>query len=369
MPNHNFAFHGDCFFEKRRTGVSRVALRLLQSINEETDVFLLVDFNTWQVPTKEIDNVSVIHLQKLEITDFSDDDELVQYLNTLEIFRIPVRLLQNWVIFYPFWRPTKKFGIFEISLLHDLSGLHYPTTHSPTTVSRMLQDLMDKSSLDDMTIVPSNQTYYDAKLFGDFEEQNLHLIPHGGSFAENQISEMDLVPDFKYFLYVGSIEPRKGLEDLLEWWIEFSDNIDYELVIVGDFAWWAGPEYVDNIRELLSQSRVRHLGYCADNLLKGLMMNSSGLLYPSIFEGFGLPILDSLKLGVPVLARGCSSMVDFAEMGVIYGDFRGVEMLDDLKALTSFKFSDTLNINLNLKFTWKRHIKEIIRRVQIEGDV
>jgi len=107
----------------------------------------------------------------------------------------------------------------------------------------------------------------------------------------------------QYLLYVGTIEPRKNILRLMEAYISLSTELrrEWPLVLVGNWGW-----HVEAVRafyeEVAVHQGVRHLGYLADEDLPAIFNGARALVYPSLYEGFGLPPLEMMACGGAVLA-------------------------------------------------------------------
>lgn len=112
-----------------------------------------------------------------------------------------------------------------------------------------------------------------------------------------------------FILFVGTIEPRKNLNTLLEAMRYLPDELS--LIVVGKSGWHAENQ-LSPIARLDLASRVVRLGYVGDATLSGLFAAASTLVYPSRYEGFGLPIVEALASGTPVAA---SDLTVFREVG------------------------------------------------------
>lgn len=111
-----------------------------------------------------------------------------------------------------------------------------------------------------------------------------------------------------FFLYVGSLEPRKNLRTLLHAIVRYTGP--EHLVVVGG-AGWMNSEVHDLIRA--AGDRVRVLGYVPQEDLPALYGAARGFLYPSVYEGFGLPVVEAMACGTPVLTSSGSSLTEIAE--------------------------------------------------------
>lgn len=117
----------------------------------------------------------------------------------------------------------------------------------------------------------------------------------------------------KYIVFVGNVKPHKGLRELLIAYSEFGLNIEYDLVIVGDYQNFrtAYPE----ILEYKQIDGISFTGKVSDERLLDLIGNSAVLVQPSVYEGFGIPPMEALFLGVPVV------LSDIPVFKEIYSDF------------------------------------------------
>ncbi len=136
-----------------------------------------------------------------------------------------------------------------------------------------------------------------------------------------------------YFLFFGAIEPKKNLGRLIEAYL--SIRSDAKLVIVGSRGWRSEEEL-----RLLTQNegsahgrrlseRVIRLDYMPRTLLLRLIRGARAVAFPSLYEGFGLPMLEALQLGVPLLASNSSSLPEVAGDAAIYADPYDVASIAD----------------------------------------
>lgn len=116
----------------------------------------------------------------------------------------------------------------------------------------------------------------------------------------------------KYILYVGTIEPRKNLISLLRAFSHLLHNYpkrfkDYQLIITGGEGWKA-KDVFRTIKELDFGQRVKWIGYVSHDDKIALMKNASCFVFPTLYEGFGLPVLEAMSLGVPVITSKVASI-------------------------------------------------------------
>jgi glycosyltransferase involved in cell wall biosynthesis len=109
----------------------------------------------------------------------------------------------------------------------------------------------------------------------------------------------------KYVLYVGTLQPRKNIDAL----IEACRVQPCRLVIAGKVGWKYQKKNLPH---------VKYLGYVADKKMGALIKNSQGLVLPSLYEGFGIPVVQAMSLGVPVLVSRNSSLVEIVGDSGLY---------------------------------------------------
>ena len=111
-----------------------------------------------------------------------------------------------------------------------------------------------------------------------------------------------------YFLFVGTLEPRKNIGRLLRAYAALPESIRarYALKLVGKRGW--GEDYQALARRLGLDGRAQFLGYMPHDRLLALYRKATLFIYPSLYEGFGLPVIEAMSTGTPVITTNCSSL-------------------------------------------------------------
>jgi alpha-1,3-rhamnosyl/mannosyltransferase len=136
-----------------------------------------------------------------------------------------------------------------------------------------------------------------------------------------------------YVLSVGTVEPRKNIPGLLAAWAALSATTreQYELVVAGPIG-WADPATVAKVRALAEG--VRYLGYVAEADLPAITAGATVLAYPSLYEGFGLPVAQAMAAGTAVLTSNVSSLPEIAGCAALLVDpLSTAEIRDGLECL------------------------------------
>ena len=174
-----------------------------------------------------------------------------------------------------------------------------------------------------LIITNSEYSKWQIVRFLGIPEDRIRVTPLAASPAFKPVPSQPANP---YFLYVGNLEPRKNLERLIEAFARMPGN-DYHLVIAGN-RWYHGDAAEAKARALGLDGRVKFLGYVPRAELPGLFSGATAFVYPSLLEGFGLPILEAMACGTPVITSNNSSMKEIANDAAVLIDPR------DLRGMT-----------------------------------
>jgi glycosyltransferase involved in cell wall biosynthesis len=152
-----------------------------------------------------------------------------------------------------------------------------------------------------------------------------------------------------YLLFVGTLEPRKNLVNILIAFKNFNQNNNYLLVIVGGKG-WGNISIMERIRELNLEESVIVYGYTKDNLLHTLYNNCTALLMPSLYEGFGLPAIEALQYGKIVISTKKSALPELNSPLVILTDDESSDSI--IHAMTKIDKKNNTTTNENFNQTW-----------------
>lgn len=173
--------------------------------------------------------------------------------------------------------------------------------------------------------------------------------------------------DFPYFLFLGTLEPRKNIIRVLDAFIRLKKerDIDEKLVITGRKGWLYG-ETLKKIEYSSLSDNIVLSGFVDDDDLPSLYSGAKIFLYPSLFEGFGLPVLEAMACGVPVITSNCSSLPEIAGNAAMFVNPKNVvEIVNAMEILIS---NNNLREELSAKglerakiFSWDKTAKETIK--------
>jgi glycosyltransferase involved in cell wall biosynthesis len=202
----------------------------------------------------------------------------------------------------------------RVVTIHDLTLVLFPEWHPRARVNSMTHEIARSLEIADHILADSAATRDDIIKHFSVRSERISVVPLAAdrSFrplpaAEIQqvLSAWGLVQD-GYLLFMGTIEPRKNLPRLLQA-VELAGSRVGPLVIVGADG-WGSDEVARHIEKLQRAGRLSYLGYVPDDARPALINGARSFVYPSLYEGFGLPVLEAMACGVPVLASDVSSL-------------------------------------------------------------
>ncbi|HYR83025.1 MAG TPA: glycosyltransferase family 1 protein [Terriglobia bacterium] len=158
-------------------------------------------------------------------------------------------------------------------------------------------------------------------------EEQIRVTPLA---ASPEFMPVPVRPANPYFLYVGNLEPRKNLERLIEAFARMPGK-SHELVIVGN-RWYRGAAIEKKARALGANGAVKFLGYVPRAELPELFSGATAFVYPSLLEGFGLPIVEAMACGAPVITSNSSSLKEVAGGAALLVDPSSVRELTEAMA-------------------------------------
>jgi len=227
--------------------------------------------------------------------------------------------------------------------LYDMTCLLMPHNHTAGNVRaerRYAERILQKAN---GLIAISNHTKQDAIELLRIDPAKVEVIYPGvpERFFDVAAPERDRVRLTltllkPYVLFVGTIEPRKNLDLLLDAWLSLPLDVreEFDLVIAGPEGWAPGATLQ---RLKTAPAGIRYLGYVAERDLPPLTAASTAFAYPSLYEGFGFPVAQSLAAGVPGITSNVSSLPEVARDAALLVDPRSVTEIRDalLKLLSS----------------------------------
>lgn len=252
-----------------------------------------------------------------------------------------------------------------VTTVHDFSFILYRDFHPKERIEYIEKYFFNNLDRSDMIITGSEYTKREILKYTKFKEDKIVVIYHGidhNLFKVYQKIELGFDLPSKFILSVGSIEPRKNLLRLLKAYqglpLEIKD--EYKLLLVG-FSGWENSEIISLIKEL--EEYVQYLGFISDEELAQVYNLATLFVYPSLYEGFGLPVLEAMACGTAVVSSGLSSLPEVGGDAPLYCDPYSITDIQEkiVSTLADSSKRDSMvekGLAQAQKFSWQKSAQE-----------
>ena len=354
--------------DRKRTGVNNYLYNLIRNM----------------IKDGKGDEISLIHYQKSSDSIYSQVREdiiipdmpfkLTSALGIpravknadIDLLHIPVHWYNQITPFF-LNRNIKK-----VVTIHDLTPILFPKMHTRDTNITWERSLKLIKNRTDTIISDSISTKQDCIKLLNIPEKRIRVIPLAADERyrpikkkEPIIQEMMNEYNIKYpfILFVGTLEKRKNVPTLIKAFYKLKKSkLEHKLVIVGGKG-WKYSQIFDLIEELKLQKDVIFTDYVSDEDLVKLYNTADLFVYPSLYEGFGLPPLEAMACGCPVITSNTSSLPEVVGDAGIMIDPYDIDSLKEsmLKILTDSELREEMSrksLERAEIFSWKKTAKE-----------
>lgn len=254
-----------------------------------------------------------------------------------------------------------------ITTIHDLTFLKYPQTHTAYSVAVHTRHLTRAQKYADRIIAVSGSTKKDLVNYG-IPEGKISVIYEAPNRIFKPLKDLKQLRAIKakyhlktrYLLSVGTQEPRKNLKRLIKAYLNLNLT-DTPLVIVGKFGWGDKTDPPPN---------VKLLGFVPDEDLVGLYSAAQAFIYPSLYEGFGFPVIEAMACGCPVVTSNCSSLPEISGQAALYVNPLSVTDISHALKLANELGSEKRQSLIQAgfaqarQFSWEKTAKETLKLYQ-----
>ncbi|MGB5773034.1 MAG: glycosyltransferase family 1 protein [Crocosphaera sp.] len=215
----------------------------------------------------------------------------------------------------------------KIMTIHDLTFIKFPN-YSTTIVKGYIERIKRCLSWTDAIITFSENTKQDIVELLNIDPNIIYVTPQASRYYANYLTRKLLydhrnVIDYylykPYFLFVSTLEPRKNILTLIEAfeYLKHNYKIPHQLILIGKKG-WNYQDIFDKINISNFKEDIQHLDYVSDELVAIFYSQAEAFIYPSFYEGFGLPVLEAMTLGAPVIVSNTSSLPEVAGDAALY---------------------------------------------------
>ena len=319
----------------------------------------------------------------------------------MHAYKIPQRLITAWWLMFRWPRLeniTEKCDLYQISeicqqptkaktvaFIHDITTILYPQYH--LIKNKILYHFRFKNikKYANAVLTNSENTKRDIIERIGITADKIFVTPFGVHERFRHISKTDDSDSVKneriavqgvlkkygieepYICYLGTIEPRKNLNNLLQAFYELKhqEKIPHKLVLIGKDGWFY-EEIYQKISELNLTGDVVRTGFVSDEDVPYLLNGAEVFIYPSFYEGFGLPVLEAMACGTPVVTSSGSSLPEVGGDSVKYADPMShtdiaSRILEFIKSPEEREKFSKLGIERAKHFTWEKCAKETLK--------
>ena len=263
----------------------------------------------------------------------------------------------------PLWRRCAT-----VLTIHDLSPLLYPETHRKRSVRRTRRRLPLMARTADAIITPTQSVRREVCEHLAVNAEKVFAIPEAArasfwptDFAATKDVRCKLGCGDEFLLAVGTIEPRKNLSVLVTAFEQLTrarPQSKLKLVIAGGLG-WLNDSFFETMSNSPARSRIVATDYLHDEELRALYASCRAFIYPSLYEGFGLPPLEAMACGAPVVASRIPALVEIA--GAAASFFDPTDAIDLAKTILALLEDENARNQLSLagqnraaQFTWQK---------------
>lgn len=325
--------------------------------------------------------------------NLSPPENISAYAN-LHILPIPVRISSLLSLFpeLPLFNFKEKLGMPDIihgtnysvfpckdtlnlMTIYDLSFIKYPE-YINSAVQQYTKRVEQSLQWTDAILTISESSKRDIVEYLHISPDRVFVTPlasryHLNYLTDELIDKIDKNIDYDfsvpYLLFVSTIEPRKNISAIISAFnlLKSDRKIPHHLILIGQKGWKYEPIFQE-IECSPWKENIHHLDYLSDELVALFYARADVFLYPSHYEGFGLPVLEAMTLGTPVVTSNTSSLPEVAGDAALLVDPSDVEAQADaiLKIISDAHFRDGLIKKGKARaalFSWERTARETLQ--------
>jgi len=279
--------------------------------------------------------------------------------------------------FFPSVKPLRGAFDTEINVFHDLSTLTLPLMHIRGNVVHHTEAMLADLASNDLTVTVSEATRGDLLAYLGTDPARVVAAPNGVAWpgwyeaaAGNLGGPLGAEP---YFLILGTREPRKNITKVFELLEQYPGHLEtHRFVFAGKMGWLEEQHALPRALEpYVASGRILFPGFIDEPSKYALLRHAEATLYPSIYEGFGLPVIESLSVGTPCVASWSSAIPEVG--GDVCEYFDPLDAADFHRAIGALlaRRGPALGAACRERaqaFTWRATLGVILERVLVLED-
>ncbi len=259
----------------------------------------------------------------------------------------------------------------KVTFIHDLTPIIFPAFHSRLSYvmhKRLLPSILKRA---DLILCNSETSKNDLKEYYPFSETKTLVTYLGANKIFKPTHDKSILEKYNiigpYFLFVGTIEPRKNVETLFAAWKQFKKTGGKEKLVIAGKKGWAFGDLIKDIEHDSFADEIICTDFVPEGDLPALYSHATAFVYPSHYEGFGLPVLEAMACSSPVILANNSALLEVGGSAAMYFKTEDAEALT--KLLTKITTEDQKifrekSIQQAKNFNWERTAATILKELE-----
>lgn len=266
----------------------------------------------------------------------------------------------------PLWFPGPA-----VVTIHDLGYVYFPNAHAGFDRRYLEWSTRHSARRAKRIIADSLATVHDLAAHYNVSENRISLVYPGADETLARVEDPSTLAAVRaryglpprFLLFVGTLQPRKNIARIVQgyaaWRSHHPDRADVALVLAGQQGWLYDPRWTEGVEGVIMP------GYVAENDMAALYSAASALVFPTLYEGFGFPVLEAMQCGTPVITSNSSSLPEVAGDASLLIDPRDIPAIAE--AIERIMSDDVLRSDLVTRgyeharrFTWERAAEQTL---------
>lgn len=375
------AFESQLFLKGDKTGIGWCADNLIKELVKDPDYQCVCDFFTVRQPKERTDRVKVYEAHGAVMNPCKWFHNML-YKLIWPVVPVPYSIFfgkdRDITQFFNFVVPPGVKGK-VVTIVHDMAYKAYPETVNERTRKWLELTLEGSCRRADAIITVSEFSKREIMKYLGVEADKITVMPNGVNLElfHNGYTDEDIdrvkqqfhIQD-DYFLYLGTLEPRKNIERIIQAYYYLLEEKDAkevpELVLAGGKGWLYDSIF-ELVHKLNMEKKVIFTGYVEERDVPVLMQGARAFLFPSLYEGFGMPPLEAMACQTPVITSNTSSLPEVVgEAGILVDPFEVNEIKEAMKRLAEdvalAEELGRLGLERSKGYTWE-HSADILKQV------
>ncbi len=258
----------------------------------------------------------------------------------------------------------------QVMTIYDVTFIKYPQ-YSNASVQDYADRVRQCLKWTDLVLTISESSKQDIVRYLDFEADRIIVTPLASRYGLGYQSNVPVFNGYdltrRFILFVSTIEPRKNIIGLIEAFdrLKRTQKVEHDLVLVGQKGWLYEPIF-ERIARSPYRDSIYHLDYLNDDVVAEFYKRADVFVYPSHYEGFGMPVLEAMTLGTPVICSNNSSLPEVAgDAAVMIDSIDEIAIADAImEVISDRKFRQQLidrGRERSVQFSWHHTAQETLR--------